>query len=156
MRVLRSMAVVSACGFLLAMGGVAWSQSQQPGGGSGGYGNAQMGGGSSSSQNGEGARQAQPGGNLGTGRTPTSISPMPPLSSDAPLNPQIEEEQAKMRNTDRQKKLVADTEKLVALANQLKSDVDKSNKNTLSLDVIRKADEIEKLAHSVKEKMKGS
>jgi len=33
--------------------------------------------------------------------------------------------------------------------------VDKANENTLSVDVIRKAEEIEKLAHSVKEKMKG-
>jgi hypothetical protein len=32
--------------------------------------------------------------------------------------------------------------------------VDKTNKDMLSLNVIRKADEIEKLAHSVKEKMK--
>ena len=39
---------------------------------------------------------------------------------------------------------------------ELKSQVDKSNKDTLSLDVVRKADEIEKLARSVKEKMKGS
>jgi hypothetical protein len=61
-----------------------------------------------------------------------------------------------IRNGERQKKLIADTEKLVALVNELKSDVDKSNKNMLSLDVIRKADEIEKLARSVKEKMKGT
>jgi hypothetical protein len=33
--------------------------------------------------------------------------------------------------------------------------VDKSNEHTLSLDVVKKADEIEKLAKSVKEKMKG-
>jgi hypothetical protein len=70
--------------------------------------------------------------------------------------PQMEQDQAKMRNVDRQKQLVSDTQKLLALANELKTDVDKSNKDTLSLDVIRKADEIEKLAHSVKEKMKGS
>jgi hypothetical protein len=44
----------------------------------------------------------------------------------------------------------------VALANELQADVQKSNKDTLSLDVIRKADEIEKLAKSVREKMKGS
>jgi nitric oxide reductase activation protein len=81
---------------------------------------------------------------------------MVPMTSDVPVNPQLEQEQAKLRNTDRQKKLVADTERLVALANELKSQVDKSNKDTLSLDVVRKADEIEKLAHSVKEKMKGS
>jgi nitric oxide reductase activation protein len=61
-----------------------------------------------------------------------------------------------MRNNERQKQLVSDTDKLVALANELKADVEKSNKDTLSLDVVRKADEIEKLAHSVKEKMKGS
>jgi hypothetical protein len=34
--------------------------------------------------------------------------------------------------------------------------VDKSTKDTLSLDVVKKADEIEKLAHSVKEKMKNA
>jgi nitric oxide reductase activation protein len=68
----------------------------------------------------------------------------------------LEHDQAKMRNLDRQKQLVADTERLLNLANELKTEVDKSNKDTLSLDVIRKADEIEKLAHSVKEKMKGS
>ena len=33
--------------------------------------------------------------------------------------------------------------------------MDKSNENVLSLDVIKKADEIEKLARSVKERMKG-
>jgi hypothetical protein len=32
--------------------------------------------------------------------------------------------------------------------------VDKTSKDTLSLDVIRRADEIERLAHIVKEKMK--
>jgi len=32
--------------------------------------------------------------------------------------------------------------------------VDKTNENTLSVEVIKKAEEIEKLAHSVKEKMK--
>jgi hypothetical protein len=75
---------------------------------------------------------------------------------ETPLDARMEQDQAKMRNLDRQKKLVDDTAKLVSLANELKADVDKSNKDMLSLDVIRKADEIEKLAHSVKEKMKGS
>ena len=37
----------------------------------------------------------------------------------------------------------------------LKDFVDKSNENVLSLEVLKKADEIEKLAHSVKDKMKG-
>lgn len=68
----------------------------------------------------------------------------------------IEEQQAKLRNAERQKQLVEDTQRLLSLANELKLDVDKSSKDTLSLDVVRKADEIEKLAHNVKEKMKGS
>jgi hypothetical protein len=52
----------------------------------------------------------------------------------------------------RQKKLVADTDRLLALATDLKAQVDKSPApNTLSLDEIKKADEIEKLAHSVKQ-----
>lgn len=62
----------------------------------------------------------------------------------------------KARNDDRQKQIVEDTDKLLSLAAELKTDVQKSNKDTLSLDVVRKAEEIEKLAHSVKEKMKGS
>jgi len=44
---------------------------------------------------------------------------------------------------------------LLKLSVELKQFVDKSDENVLSLDVIKRADEIEKLAHSVKEKMKG-
>ena len=77
-----------------------------------------------------------------------------PMGNDAPSDMQANQE--RLRNTDRQKQLVLDTQKLLTLANELKVEVDKSNKNTLSLDVIRKADEIERLAHTVKEKMKGS
>ncbi len=64
-------------------------------------------------------------------------------------------EQQRMRITERQKRLVADTEKLVALTTALKEQVDESNKDILSLDMIKKAEEIEKLAHSVKERIKG-
>lgn len=83
---------------------------------------------------------------------------MPSLtdSDHTPLDQQLEQGQAKMRNLERQKQLISDTQKLLALANQLKVEVDKSSKDTLSVDVIKKADEIEKLAHQVKEKMKGT
>jgi hypothetical protein len=80
---------------------------------------------------------------------------LPPIGPVDPLSPQMEAQQARSRNNDRQKRLVADTEKLLALATQLKQDVDKTNKDVMSVDVIKKADEIEKLAHSVKERMKG-
>jgi hypothetical protein len=68
----------------------------------------------------------------------------------------MEKAQRDQMNADRQKKLVADTARLLELATELKAEVDKSNKDTLSLDVVRKADAIEKLAHSVKEGMKGN
>jgi HAMP domain-containing protein len=60
-----------------------------------------------------------------------------------------------MRNDERQKRLEADTQKLLELATQLHDDVGKTNKNILSLDVIKRADEIERLAHEVKVRMRG-
>jgi nitric oxide reductase activation protein len=68
---------------------------------------------------------------------------------------QLARDMAKKANEERQAALKADTEKLVKLAGELKDYVDKTNENVLSLDVMRKAEEIEKLAHSVKDKMKG-
>jgi len=61
----------------------------------------------------------------------------------------------KKANQSRQVALKADTDKLLKLAVELKDYVDKSNENVLSVDVVKKAEEIEKLAHSVKDKMKG-
>lgn len=68
----------------------------------------------------------------------------------------MENERLKKANLERQEQLKNDTDKLVKLAGELKDYVDKSNENVLSLDVMKKADEIEKLAKSVKEKMKGA
>jgi hypothetical protein len=62
---------------------------------------------------------------------------------------------AKKANLERQAALKIDTDKLFKLATELKNSVEKSNENVLSLDVVKKAEEIEKLARSVKEKMKG-
>jgi hypothetical protein len=66
-----------------------------------------------------------------------------------------ERDMAKRANQQRQAQLKRDTEHLLKLANELQEYVEKSNESILSLDVIKKAEEIEKLAHSVKEKMKG-
>lgn len=62
---------------------------------------------------------------------------------------------AKKQNENRQQDIKKDTDKLLELATELKQYVDKSNENTLSLDVVKKAEQIEKLAKSVKDKMKG-
>jgi hypothetical protein len=57
-------------------------------------------------------------------------------------------------NAERKKQIADDTTKLLKMAADLKEEVEKTSKDTLSLNVIRKADEIERLAHNVKEKMK--
>ncbi len=78
-----------------------------------------------------------------------------PPGDDHAISPAIAEKQEQVRNAERQKRLVADTNKLLGLATELKQDVDKTNSNVMSVEVIKKAEEIERLAHSVKEKMKG-
>jgi len=69
-------------------------------------------------------------------------------------NPVQQEQQNISAMNDRQKQLVAETARLVVLANELKAAMEKTNKDTLSLEVMKKADEIEKLAHQMKEKLK--
>lgn len=74
--------------------------------------------------------------------------------SDTP-NPLANPEKLEhMREDERHKRLLADTARLVELSNELQSDVEKAPRDALSLDVVRKAAEIEKLAHDVKERMK--
>jgi len=68
----------------------------------------------------------------------------------------FERDQQKKANEERFQKVKEDTEKLVQLSNQLKEYVGKANEHTLSLDVIKKAEEIERLAKSVKDKMRAN
>lgn len=73
-----------------------------------------------------------------------------------PGEEKMERDREKALNKQRQTNLQKDTDRLLQLATELKQYVDKTNEHTLSLDVIKKADEIEKLAKSVKDKMRGS
>ncbi len=66
----------------------------------------------------------------------------------------LAEKLEKQRNEQRQQQLVKDTDKLLALATQLKADVSRTDKNVLSVDVVKRAEEIEKLAKSVKDRMR--
>ncbi len=70
-------------------------------------------------------------------------------------DPQVQERMGVRRNSDRQKQLVADTDKLLLLAQELHDAVAKSNKDELSVPVMKRSEEIEKLAKSVKERMRG-
>ena len=67
----------------------------------------------------------------------------------------IQKENARRANEQRQLELRRDTERLLQLTNELKQYVDKTNENILSIEVIRKAEEIERLAKSVRDRMKG-
>jgi len=88
-------------------------------------------------------------------RTPGRTESVP-TTGDADDNQQrLARDMAKKANQSRQALLKADTDRLLKLAVELKDSVDKSSENVLSLDVVKKAEEIEKLAHSVKDKMKG-
>jgi len=89
------------------------------------------------------------------GSVPRGAAANPDSSPEDQDRARIEADMAKRANQERQAQLVRDTDKLVKLANELKAYVDKSNEHVLSLDVVKKADEIEKLARSVKDKMKG-
>ena len=68
----------------------------------------------------------------------------------------LERNQLNRLVAERQSELRLDTEKLVALTAELKAHVDKTGANILSMDVIKKAQEIEKLAKSVKDKMRAN
>ena len=86
-------------------------------------------------------------------RTPRD--PNVPMTDDNEIRDRMTRDLAKKANEERYTALKNDTDKLLKLAVELKNFVDKSNSNVLSVDVMKKAEEIEKLAHSVKDKMKG-
>lgn len=101
-----------------------------------------------------GSMQAQNPGLSPPPQIPTSSGPTTPAEDEA--RSKLERDMAKKANQERQTALKRDTEKLLKLSTELKEYVDKTNENMLSLDVVKKAEEIEKLAHSVKTKMKGN
>ncbi|HEY7353828.1 MAG TPA: hypothetical protein VH596_13760 [Terriglobales bacterium] len=77
-----------------------------------------------------------------------------PNNHGVPL--EIQRQMQKKANEQRQAEIKRDTDRLLKLSTELKEYVDKSNENVLSLDVMKKAEEIEKLARSVKNKMRGN
>jgi hypothetical protein len=97
------------------------------------------------------------------GRTTPNLTDMAnagnPATSAAnevdPVQSRMEIAAMQRENQNRQATLKQDTDKLLALATELKQNVDRTGPNILSVDVVKKAQEIEKLAKSVKDKMKG-
>lgn len=87
--------------------------------------------------------------------TPAAVPPQVETRQD-PAQREMQERMAREANKKRQQDLREQTDRLFQLATELKAAVDKSNENLLSLEVVRKAEEVEKLAKKVKEKMKES
>lgn len=71
-------------------------------------------------------------------------------------NPIEEEKLLRALNADRQKSMVSDANKLLRLVNELNSEIAHNNPDLLTPSQLRKMAEIEKLAHSVKDKMSTS
>ena len=79
-----------------------------------------------------------------------------PIAETGNGDPVEQEKRLRALNAERQKSLVADTNKLLKLARELEDEVDHTNPDTLTPAQLRKVGEIEKLAHSIKEKMSTS
>jgi hypothetical protein len=98
-----------------------------------------------------------PGGSLQTGGTmPASVGGSSPLGGPGPIDqgspfPDLSRQK---RNDERQRRLVSDTQKLLALTAQLKAEVASTGAETMSPEMLKQMEEIEKLAKSVKDKMR--
>ena len=83
---------------------------------------------------------------------PASANKVPEASAQS--DQKTEQQSLNTPGSDRRKQIADESTQLLALAMDLKTEVDKTNRDMLSISVIRKADQIEKLAHNVKDKLK--
>lgn len=75
-----------------------------------------------------------------------------PLAGDTG-NPEMEAKRINALNAERQKSLVSDTNKLVKLTSELNAQINSTHPASLTESQLRMVAEIEKLAHSIREKM---
>jgi hypothetical protein len=78
-----------------------------------------------------------------------------PLAGN-PGEPVFMERRMRQLNAVQHKSMVDDTEKLLRLVTELNAEINRTNSNSLTQAQVRKVMEIEKLAHSVKDKMRTS
>jgi len=102
-----------------------------------------------------GCSQSSGGSNGGQGQGMGGMHPHTDLSSlstdDA--DPAMVERRIRALNNERQKQIVADTDKLLKLARELNEEVAKANTGTLTPDELHKIADIEKLARNVRQRM---
>jgi hypothetical protein len=93
----------------------------------------------------------------GTQQGVPQVSPQKPTYGEGPLDeppPRFSDAMRARRDEDRQKRLVSDSQRLLLLANLLKSEVASSGAETMTPEMLKQVDEIEHLAKSVKDKMR--
>lgn len=90
-------------------------------------------------------------------RLPPSIR-QGPTTGNIPVRTQeqVDRENAQKANELLQDEIKRDTQKLFTLSGELKEFVDQHSQGVLSLDAVKKAEQIEKLAKSLKSKIKQS
>ena len=77
-------------------------------------------------------------------------------SGESPLDPKVDPKQAKMILEQNQKDMKKNIERLFQLATELKDEVEKTDATVmLSVAMLRKTEEIEKLAKSIRDRAKG-
>jgi hypothetical protein len=84
---------------------------------------------------------------------PPSTVPGPGVAT-IPEGTDIRRQQAIAANAQRQVEIRRDTEKMLQLTAELKDYLQKAERGVMSVEAIKKAEQIEKLAHGVKAKMK--
>lgn len=69
---------------------------------------------------------------------------------------EVQRQQAEAANQQRQVEIKRDTERMFELTQELKDDLQRTAQGIVSIDAVKKAELIEKLAKSIKSKMKQS
>jgi hypothetical protein len=91
---------------------------------------------------------------LGLGLASTAGAPGQSPAQEPPDDPPAQAAAPVPAADPAQEQLQKDTDQLLHLAQELKLEVAKAGSNTLSLTALRKADEVQKLAKNLKERMK--
>jgi hypothetical protein len=95
------------------------------------------------------ASSAKPAGQAGSPPVPGGRYHQGPFDGIDDPDPALASKQLKALNTERQRSMVSDTEKLLRLAQELNSEIDSGDRGV----EMRKIADIEKLARNVKQKM---
>jgi hypothetical protein len=89
-----------------------------------------------------------------TRRVPDPVRDLDPSRMEMPGSPIFYQKRLQMLNAAQHQSMVADTDKLLKLVADLNSQINTSNSKSLTPEQLRMVAEIEKLAHSVKDKMR--